>query len=157
MNRMNNYLISAADYYLQNGGIINTAIFLCAVFSLYSILERYCYYRTLHRKIKKHELSIEDILIERINLSLGIDSIFVWISAAPLLGLLGTVIGMISTFRTIMNYGNSNPVFLTEGISLALHTTQAGLLVSIPILILYSFLARKREKISELLSLDRSL
>lgn len=55
----------------------------------------------------------------------------------PLLGLLGTVIGMISVFTTITNLGVGNPAELAGGISQALITTAAGLSVAIPSLIFH--------------------
>lgn len=59
---------------------------------------------------------------------------------APLMGLLGTVIGMVQTFEIITRYGFGNPVLLAEGISVALLTTQAGLVVAFPIVIFHNFL-----------------
>ena len=56
---------------------------------------------------------------------------------SPLLGLLGTVVGMISVFTTITNLGVGNPAELAGGISQALITTAAGLSVAIPSLIFY--------------------
>jgi biopolymer transport protein ExbB len=60
-------------------------------------------------------------------------------SLAPLLGLLGTVDGMVQTFDTITRYGNSNPVLLSDGISEALLTTQSGLLIAFPIILLKNY------------------
>lgn len=57
-------------------------------------------------------------------------------ATAPLLGLLGTVTGMVSTFEVITQYGNSNPVLLADGISEALITTQSGLLIAFPMTLL---------------------
>lgn len=150
-------LVVVRDYYLNNGGVINGAIFICAVVSLYRGLERFLHYRRLMGSIRNGSLAPEEIFIERVTLSKGLETMMVWISAAPLLGLLGTVVGMISTFDTITNYGNSNPVFLTEGISLALHTTQAGLLVSIPIMLFYNSLVQKRDRLFELLSTSKTV
>jgi biopolymer transport protein ExbB len=56
-------------------------------------------------------------------------------SVTPLLGLLGTVIGMIEVFTVIMEHGVGNPGVLAGGISKALITTAAGLSVAIPALI----------------------
>ncbi|GHV11760.1 hypothetical protein AGMMS49938_03060 [Fibrobacterales bacterium] len=56
-------------------------------------------------------------------------------AVAPLLGLLGTVSGMVHTFETIERFGFGNPVLLASGISEALLTTQAGLLIAFPLLI----------------------
>ena len=60
----------------------------------------------------------------------------------PLLGLLGTVTGMINTFGMMTLFGNSDPKLMSGGISEALVTTQLGLCVAIPILLLHHFLER---------------
>ena len=57
-------------------------------------------------------------------------------SAAPLLGLLGTVTGMVATFEVITLYGNQNPVLMADGISEALISTQSGLLIAFPLTLL---------------------
>ena len=57
-------------------------------------------------------------------------------AAAPLLGLLGTVTGMVSTFEVITLYGNQNPVLMADGISEALISTQSGLLIAFPLTLL---------------------
>lgn len=62
---------------------------------------------------------------------------------APLLGLLGTVTGMISTFHVITLYGTGDPRMMSGGISTALVTTMLGLGVAIPIMLLYTFLTRQ--------------
>jgi biopolymer transport protein ExbB len=59
---------------------------------------------------------------------------------APLLGLLGTVTGMIATFDVITIFGTGDPRLLSGGISEALITTQVGLVVAIPILLVHTFL-----------------
>ena len=61
---------------------------------------------------------------------------------APLLGLLGTVSGMIATFETISAAGTGNPRLLSGGISEALITTQLGLMVAIPLLLAHAWLSR---------------
>ena len=61
----------------------------------------------------------------------------------PLLGLLGTVIGMIKVFTAIMTHGVGNPSVLAGGISEALITTAAGLFVAIPTLIFYRYFRGK--------------
>lgn len=58
-------------------------------------------------------------------------------SAAPLLGLLGTVIGMIEIFGSQSPTGGNNPVLLAHGISVALYNTAFGLIIAIPSLMLY--------------------
>jgi biopolymer transport protein ExbB/TolQ len=62
---------------------------------------------------------------------------------APLLGLLGTVTGMVQTFRIITIYGNQNPSLMSDGISEALITTQSGLIVAFPIMLINNRLSEK--------------
>jgi biopolymer transport protein ExbB len=61
-------------------------------------------------------------------------------AVSPLLGLLGTVTGMIRTFEAITNAGIGNPTAMAGGIAEALLTTAAGLLVAIPALVAYRYL-----------------
>ena len=68
-------------------------------------------------------------------------AILVIASIAPLLGLLGTVTGMIETFDMITEFGTGDPKLLSEGISIALVTTELGLIVAIPTLLLGSLLS----------------
>ena len=67
-----------------------------------------------------------------------------WISVAPLLGLLGTVIGMIQTFHVITDFGIGNPSLTAQGISVALLTTQAGLTAAFPAMIFHNYLIGKK-------------
>ena len=69
-------------------------------------------------------------------------------SITPLLGLLGTVIGMIKVFAVITSLGVGDPKILADGISEALLTTAAGLSVAIPALMFYRYL---RGRVDELL------
>ncbi|MBC2606507.1 MotA/TolQ/ExbB proton channel family protein [Pelagicoccus albus] len=64
-------------------------------------------------------------------------------AVAPLLGLLGTVTGMINTFNRIKIFGTGDAKSLSGGISEALITTEFGLIVAIPALLLYAILSRK--------------
>jgi biopolymer transport protein ExbB len=80
------------------------------------------------------------------NLEKHILTIIVLASAAPLLGLLGTVSGMITTFDVIARYGTGNAKALASGISEALITTQSGLIVAIPGLFMGNFLRRRAER-----------
>ncbi|MBF0218330.1 MAG: MotA/TolQ/ExbB proton channel family protein [Gammaproteobacteria bacterium] len=66
-------------------------------------------------------------------------------SITPLLGLLGTVVGMIKVFSAITEFGVGNPTVLASGISEALITTAAGLAVAIPALIFYRHFRRRVE------------
>ena len=68
-------------------------------------------------------------------------------SVAPLMGLLGTVNGMITTFEVISSFGNSSPLLLSDGISEALLTTQSGLVIAFPLLFIHVLLKNQVNKI----------
>ncbi|MFA9480142.1 MotA/TolQ/ExbB proton channel family protein [Phycisphaerales bacterium AB-hyl4] len=68
-------------------------------------------------------------------------------AVSPLLGLLGTVTGIIQTFEVITTFGNVQPGAMAGGISEALITTAAGLVIAIPILLLHSALSGKSDRI----------
>ena len=68
-------------------------------------------------------------------------------SISPLLGLLGTVVGMIRVFKALLADGARNPAALAGGISEALVTTAAGLVVAIPALIFHRYLLRKVDEL----------
>jgi biopolymer transport protein ExbB len=70
------------------------------------------------------------------------------IAISPLLGLLGTVIGMIEVFAAIVSAGVGNPGVLAGGISKALITTAAGLSVAIPALVFHRYLVSKVDRLA---------
>ncbi|MCK5880938.1 MAG: MotA/TolQ/ExbB proton channel family protein, partial [Sinobacterium sp.] len=72
-------------------------------------------------------------------------------AVAPLLGLLGTVVGMILTFQAITIYGAGDPQAMAGGISSALVTTVLGLIVAIPTLLMHSFVSAKSNTIIHVL------
>jgi len=77
-----------------------------------------------------------------------LDALSTIASVAPLLGLLGTVFGMIDVFSVIMNAGVGDPGVLAGGISEALITTAAGLSVAIPTLLFHRYLDGKVNKLA---------
>jgi len=90
---------------------------------------------TLELKLDEQILR-ESPKIERFN-----DVVKVLAAVAPLLGLLGTVIGMIITFTAITNFGAGDPKLMAGGISTALMTTVLGLVAAIPLLLLHAVAA----------------
>lgn len=72
-------------------------------------------------------------------------------AVAPLLGLLGTVTGMIATFQAITQYGSGDPKLMADGISQALVTTVLGLLAAIPLLFLHTLVAARSKALIQLL------
>ena len=68
------------------------------------------------------------------------------ISISPMLGLLGTVTGMITAFTNISKYGAGDAAIVADGIAEALLTTAAGLMIAIPVIVVYNYLNRRLEK-----------
>ncbi|MBN1603716.1 MAG: MotA/TolQ/ExbB proton channel family protein [Chitinispirillaceae bacterium] len=162
------------DYYASNGGFINGAIFIVAVSVLYIGLGKLIQFRSIAKKTSfcevdgtvprcyciLHELffckeqhspsfyknAFREKLLQVVpRLESGLDTMATLIQTAPYLGLFGTVAGMIETFSLITTYGTANPVILTEGITVSLLTTQAGLLVAFPCMLFHNFLANKKD------------
>lgn len=95
---------------------------------------------------------IEEILYERMlgarmKVERGLSFLALSATTGPLLGLLGTVMGMISTFKLISSFGSGDPKTLAAGISEALICTATGMGVAIPSLLLHAFLSRKAKGI----------
>jgi biopolymer transport protein ExbB len=95
----------------------------------------------------------EASLQEEQRLTQGLRSLATIAQIAPLLGLLGTVTGMIVAFSEISQQGTGNPAALADGIGQALVTTAAGLIVAIPVLIGQNYLANRVDNI--LIEIDR--
>jgi len=94
------------------------------------------------------EKAVKEILIDEMpQLSKHLNTLAVIAGAAPLLGLLGTVTGMINLFEVITHYGTGDPKIMAGGISEALVTTQVGLMIAIPILLTHNFLRNRTNDI----------
>ncbi|HLF32529.1 MAG TPA: MotA/TolQ/ExbB proton channel family protein [Xanthomonadales bacterium] len=102
--------------------------------------------------IETLELKLDEaILRESAPIETGLAFIKVLYVVAPLLGLLGTVVGMIETFQMITLFGTGDPRMMAGGISTALVTTVQGLVVAIPLTILHSFLQGKAKALIQTL------
>ena len=93
------------------------------------------------------DVATEAILGEVPNLERFGAAILVIAAVAPLLGLLGTVTGMIATFDIITEFGTGDPKMLSGGISEALITTQLGLVVAIPLVLLGNTLKSRADAV----------
>jgi len=89
------------------------------------------------------EVMYEVVLTSRLKLERFLPFVAISAASAPLLGLLGTVTGIINTFKLITVSGSGDVKSLSGGISEALITTEFGLIVAIPSLLLHAFLSRK--------------
>lgn len=101
--------------------------------------------------IETIELKLEEIVVHSVYVyEKGISLIKILASVAPLLGLLGTVIGMIQTFQSITLFGTGDPKIMAGGISQALITTCLGLISAIPLLFLHSFISSKSKDLIQI-------
>jgi biopolymer transport protein ExbB len=91
----------------------------------------------------------EAMLRETPRLERFLGALKVCAAVAPLLGLLGTVTGMINTFQVITTHGTGDPRLMAGGISEAMVTTQVGLAVAIPVMIVAAFLGRRARNLSQ--------
>ncbi len=97
-----------------------------------------------NQNVETLEARLEEAILEQIPiLERGLATLGIFAAVAPLLGLLGTVVGMIDTFQSITLFGAGDPRVMSDGISQALVTTQLGLSVAIPIVLLHSLLSSK--------------
>jgi biopolymer transport protein ExbB len=95
------------------------------------------------------EVMYEQALHTRLKVNGLLPFIAISASSAPLLGLLGTVTGIMNTFTLMTVFGTGDVKTLSSGISEALITTEYGLIVAIPALLIHSFLSRKAKGISD--------
>ena len=93
----------------------------------------------------------EAIIKETPDLEKRLSALKIFAAVAPLLGLLGTVTGMIQTFQAITLFGTGDPKLMAGGISQALITTVLGLVVSIPLVMLHQWLAGRSKAMVQIL------
>ena len=102
--------------------------------------------------VRTLELKLDEaILRETAPLESGLPLIKVLYVVAPLLGLLGTVVGMIQTFQQITLFGTGDPRMMAGGISMALLTTVLGLVVAIPLTVIHSVLQTRSRALIQIL------
>jgi biopolymer transport protein ExbB len=106
-----------------------------------------CLSRRLEDTTVMEDAIAEAILHELPKVERFLPSIGILAGVAPLLGLLGTVTGMISTFDTITIFGSGQPRLMAGGISEALITTATGLVIAIPVLLIHSFLSSRCDRL----------
>ena len=110
------------------------------------------YHENKTADVENLELKLDEaILRETPKVDRGIGLIKLFSAVAPLLGLLGTVIGMILTFQQITLYGTGDPKLMAGSISLALVTTAQGLVAAIPLLFVHSIVSSKAKSILHVL------
>ena len=97
------------------------------------------------------EAQLEDVLAKATPpLEKNLSIIKLLAAVAPLLGLLGTVVGMIETFQAITLFGTGDPKLMAGGISQALVTTMLGLIAAVPLLFIHNLLDSRSRSISQI-------
>ena len=96
------------------------------------------------------EAQLEDVLSRAVPvLEQNLSTIKLLAAVAPLLGLLGTVVGMIETFQSITLFGTGDPKLMAGGISQALVTTMLGLIAAVPLLFIHNILESRSRNITQ--------
>ncbi|WP_423840877.1 MotA/TolQ/ExbB proton channel family protein [Vibrio mytili] len=110
------------------------------------------YQKDKHRSVEALELRLlEAVVDEQTHLEKGLSMLKLLAALAPMLGLLGTVTGMIETFQVITQFGNGDPKVMAGGISMALVTTVLGLVAAMPLLLAHNVLSSQAESIRNIL------
>lgn len=143
---------------LEKGGYVMFVIIMCSFVALTVMVERWRYYW----KVEKNDMELMAPIIDLIDGETAQDEIVSAImlrleqhlyilvtiaTIAPLLGLLGTVLGMIKTFHAASLSGVGDPRLLAEGISEALYNTAGGLCVTVPCIIANNYFRSWAERI----------
>lgn len=106
----------------------------------------------LHNSTEALELRLMEVVVdEQQGLEKGLSMLKLLAALAPMLGLLGTVTGMIETFQVITQFGNGDPKVMAGGISMALITTVLGLVAAMPLLLAHNMLSTQADNIRDTL------
>ena len=160
-------------YYMDKGGVIMYILLALNIIGFSTMIIKLIQYLLAKRKTshivsevydeffvsdKEARLALgKDILTEKmVQYERGLSTVRIIASIAPLLGLLGTVIGVLSAFEAISRLGLNDPSVFASGISLALITTVGGLVVAIPHYIGYNYLIGMLDKLEAKLNKEMS-
>ena len=105
-----------------------------------------------HVDVESLQLKLDQAILADVpGLERGLSTIRVLSAVAPLLGLLGTVVGMIATFQAITLFVTGDPKLMADGISQALVTTVLGLIVAVPLVLIHSMLSGRSRRLIQML------
>ena len=164
-------------YYIEKGGIIMYILLFLNIIGYSIMIWKFIQFTIIKKgkeknifdmiilSIKSKEIPLKDehVILELIKDELneamfkiekGLNTVKIIASISPLLGLLGTVLGILSAFNAISKEGLSDPSLFAGGISLALITTVGGLIVAIPHNIGYNYLIQMVDSIEIKLEKD---
>lgn len=110
------------------------------------------FYENVNDSINDLEIKVSEAIITETNkIKKGQSFVKLLAAVTPLLGLLGTVTGMIATFQAITLFGTGDPKLMAGGISTALITTVLGLVTAIPLLFAYTYISSKADSLISIL------
>jgi biopolymer transport protein ExbB len=144
-------------YYIDKGGVIMYILLALNVIGFTIMIVKFIQYmlaksktnsivNEVYENISQSNLEAQatlsrDVLAEKmVHYERGLSTVRIIASIAPLLGLLGTVVGVLGAFEAISKQGLGDPSVFASGISLALITTVGGLIVAIPHYVGYNYL-----------------
>ena len=154
--------------FMERGGDVLFLILLVTFIMWVLIIERLWFYSLEYKKHRNqvvgtwearaerkswyaHKIRLAMISEVNHNLFQGVNLIKTLVALCPLVGLLGTVTGMIQTFQAITLYGTGDPKLMAGGISQALVTTVLGLTVAIPMVLLHTLVSGRSKRIVQVL------
>ena len=136
--------------YFQDGGAVTILIAVVSLIAWFVAINAWLRARHLVKMLAEkvpsgpmHKLGIDERLLE---LDRKLRVLATMATALPLLGLLGTVLGMLITFEVIEGYGTGQPSLLASGIRRALLTTQLGLWTALPIMLMHEMINGQTRK-----------
>ena len=109
----------------------------------YAHVTRVAFQNSDKRKEELEDLLMSEILKQRLRLEKFLGGLNTIGYVSPLLGLLGTVIGLIQAFMNIAISGEGGPAVVAEGVGVALLTTEVGLIIAIPVVYVYNYFNKK--------------
>jgi biopolymer transport protein ExbB len=149
--------------YIERGGIIVNILILMNIIGFTIMLWKSFVFYLSNRNIENISNEIVEELKDKTNnqiaqiqssvafkvnnIESGLNTIKIIASLSPLIGLLGTVIGILNSFDSISHLGLGDPTIFSSGISIALITTVAGLVVAIPHYIGYNYFIGSLDKL----------
>lgn len=160
-------------HYIEQGGVIMYILLFINIIGFTTMLVKFVEFFLVKRRVAeiserlyaalapsdphaKEVLGRELLTEQMVGYERGLSTVRIIASIAPLLGLLGTVIGVLGAFEAISRQGLGDPNVFAGGISLALITTVGGLVVAIPHYIGYNYLISMLDKIEARLATELS-
>lgn len=144
------------QYYLDQGGVIMYILLILSVVGISIILWKMLsitLFKIRTRKLNKVSDKAELYAAALVSpLERGLTTLKIISTISPLLGLLGTVLGIFMAFEGIMAHGLGDPTNFAKGISTALITTVGGLVVAIPAYIFYNYFIGELDHTEQILT-----